>query len=196
MWTVSFHETYSHQQKVLTENFRLPSSWDLLPRFLHLYIKKFCCWRPLNLTLSDLFISRQDFQSFGDTFTPVNDKALQMFSFKTSSVMSAGRGFNSIVSLLLLWEFAIAFQLYNPCQYMWIKFFTLPQLSYFDKKSVNFSSRLLNLGSISLTKLELIICKFLNELFFTHILILTSSQNSTKKNVFYCLHVFLIDSYN
>ena len=89
--------------KSLPENLRLLSSWDLLSRFLLLYMIEFCCLRHLNLTmtLSDLFIRWQACKSFGTIFTPVNDKALQTFSSKTSSVMSAGTGFNSVVSLLL-----------------------------------------------------------------------------------------------
>ena len=92
--------------KSLPENFRLLSSWDLLPRFLRLYITEFFCLRHLNLTitLSVLFIRWQACKSFGTTFTPVNDKGLQMFSSKTSSVTSAGTWFNSIVSLLLCWN--------------------------------------------------------------------------------------------
>ena len=67
--------------KSLPENFRLLSSWDLLPRFLRLYITEFFCLRHLNLTitLSVLFIQWQACKSFGTTFTPVNDNALQMF---------------------------------------------------------------------------------------------------------------------
>ena len=78
----------------LPENFRLLSSWDLLPRFSCLYITEFFCLQHLNLTitLSVLFIRWQACKSFGTTFTPVNDKALQMFSSKTSSVISAGTG--------------------------------------------------------------------------------------------------------
>ena len=95
--------------KTLPENFRFLSSWDLLPRFLHLYMTEFFCLQHLNLTitLSDLFIRWQACKSFGTTFTPVNDKALQMFSSKISSVISAGTAFNSIVSLLY-WEFVTA----------------------------------------------------------------------------------------
>ena len=93
--------------KSLPENFRLLSSRDLWSRFLRLYITEFLCLRHLNLTitLSALFIRWQACKSFGTTFTPVNDKALQMFSPKTSSVISAGTGFSSIVSFLLYWEF-------------------------------------------------------------------------------------------
>ena len=74
--------------KSLPENFRLLSSWDLLPRFLRLYITEFFCLWHLNLTitLSVLFIRWQACKSFGTMFTPVNDKALQMFSSNTSSV--------------------------------------------------------------------------------------------------------------
>ena len=86
--------------KRLTENFRLLSSWDLLLRFLRLYITEFFCLQHLNLTitLSHLFIRWQACKSFGTTFTSVNDKALQMFSSKTSSGMSAGTG-STLLSL-------------------------------------------------------------------------------------------------
>ena len=96
--------------KSLLENFRLLSFRDLLARFLRLYITEFFCLRHLNLTitLSDLFIQWQACKSFGTTFAPVNDKIFQTFSSKTSSVMSAGTGFNSIALLLLCWEFATA----------------------------------------------------------------------------------------
>ena len=71
---------------------------------------EFFCLRHLNLTmtLSNLFIRWQVWKSFGTTFTPVNDKALQTFCSKTSSVMSEGTGFNSIASLLIYWEFTKA----------------------------------------------------------------------------------------
>ena len=150
--------------KSLQENFRLLSSWDLLPRFLRLYITEFFCLRHLNLTitLSVLFIRWQVCKSFGTTFTPVNDKALQMFSSETSSVMSAGTGFNSIVSLLLYWEFVTA--LLSSCIFLVRKwelnvlycYNSELTLSYFVKKSLNFSSRLLSFMLMSLTKLELI----------------------------------------
>ena len=59
--------------KSLPENFRLLSSWDLLPRFLRLYITEFFCLRHLNLniTLSVLFTRWQACKSFGTTFTNV-----------------------------------------------------------------------------------------------------------------------------
>ena len=78
--------------KSLPENVRLVIYWDLLPRFLRLYITEFFYLRHLNstITLSVLFIRWQTCKSFGTTFTPVNDKALQMLSPKTSSVISAG----------------------------------------------------------------------------------------------------------
>ena len=163
----------------LLENFRLLSSLDLLHRFLRLYITEFFCLQHLNLTitLSVLFIRWQVCKSFGTTFTPVNDKALQMFSSKTSSVISAGTGFSSIVSLLLYWEFVTA--LHSSCIILvskWeLNFFHCCNseliLSYFDKKPLSFSSRLLSFEA------RVNICKFLNELFFDHILILTLSQN-------------------
>ena len=165
--------------KSLPENFRLLSSWDLLSTFFHLYITEFFCLQHLNLTitLSVLFFRCQACKSFGTTFTPVNDKAWQMFSSKTSSVISAGTGFNSIVSLLLYWEFVTA--LHSSCMILvskWELFFfhccnSELTLSYFDKKPLNFSSRLLSFEA------RVYICKFLNELFFNHILILTSRQN-------------------
>ena len=91
------------------EDFRLLKSlgsWELSPRFLRLYILEFFRLRHLNLTMTlcDLFIRWQACKTFGTTFTPVNDKVLQKFSSKTSSVMSAGTGFNSIDSRLLYWE--------------------------------------------------------------------------------------------
>ena len=69
--------------KSLPENFRLLSSWDLLSKFLCLYIPELFCLRHLNLTitLSDLFVRWQACKSFGTTFTPVNDKALQTYIF-------------------------------------------------------------------------------------------------------------------
>ena len=147
--------------KSLPENFRLLSSWDLLPRFLRLYRTEFFCLRHLNMTitLSVLFIWWQACKSFG-TFTPVNDKALQMFSSKRSSVISAGTGFNSIVSLY--WEFVTALcSSYVILVGKWeLNFWhccnSQLTLSYFDKKSLNFSSRLLSFVLMSLMKLELI----------------------------------------
>ena len=53
--------------KSLPENFRLLSSWDLLPRFLRLYITEFFCLQHLNLTitLSVFFIQLQACKWFG-----------------------------------------------------------------------------------------------------------------------------------
>ena len=78
--------------KSLPENYRLLSSWDLLSRFLRLYLTYFFCLWHLNwtITLSVLFIWWHAYKSFGTMFTPVNGKALQMFSLKTSSVISGG----------------------------------------------------------------------------------------------------------
>ena len=170
--------------KLFPENFRLLSSWDLLPRVLLLYITDFCCVRHLNLTitLSVLSIRWQTYKSFGTMFTPVNDKVLQMFSPKTSSVISEDTGFNSIVSLLLYWEFFKALR--SSCIIL-IRKWELSflhccnselTLSYFDKKSLNFSSRLLFRSDV-IDEARVNICKFLNKLFFTHSLILTPSQN-------------------
>ena len=91
--------------KYFPENFRLVSSWDLLPRFFAFIHYRIFCLRHLNLTmtLSDLFIRWQAYKSFGTTFTPVNDKALQTLSSKTSSVMSAGTGF-TLLSLFCYYE--------------------------------------------------------------------------------------------
>ena len=146
------------------KTFRLPSSWDLLPRVLRLYIIEFFCLRHLNftMTLSRLFIRWQAYQAFGTTFTSVYDKALQTFSSKTSSVMSAGTWFKSIFSLLLYWEFATALWssciiLVSKCELSFLHCCNSElTLSYFHKKSLNFSSRLLSFILISLTKLELI----------------------------------------
>ena len=147
--------------KSLPENFRLLSFWDLLPRFLLLHITEFFCLQHLNLTitLSDLLIQWQVCTSFGTTFTLVNGKALQMFSSKTYSVMSAGTGFNSIVSLLLYLEFVTALR--SSCVIFVSKwelnflhcYNSELTLSYFDKKSLKFSSRLLSFV-LSLTKLQ------------------------------------------
>ena len=66
--------------KSLPENFRLLSSWDLLPRFLCLYITEFFLLATFKFdSLSVFFIQWQACKSFGTTFTPVNDNALQMF---------------------------------------------------------------------------------------------------------------------
>ena len=148
--------------KTSSRKFRLLRSWNLLPRFLRLYITEFFCLQHLNLTitLSVLFSRWQACKSFGTTFTPVNDKALQMFSSKTSSVISAGTGFNSIVSLY--WEFVTALcSSYIILVGKWeLNFWhccnSQLTLSYFDKKSLNFSARLLSIVLMSLMKLELI----------------------------------------
>ena len=57
--------------KSLPENFKLVSSWDLVPRFLRLYINDCFCLRHLNfaITLSDLFIRLQAYKSSGTTLT-------------------------------------------------------------------------------------------------------------------------------
>ena len=96
--------------KSLPENLKLKSSWDLVPRFLCLYINDCFCLQHLNftITLSDLFIRWQACKSSGTTLTPVSDSALQILSSKTSSWISAGTGFNSIVSRLLYWELVTA----------------------------------------------------------------------------------------
>ena len=130
--------------KSLPENLTFLSSWDWLPRFLNLYIAEIFCLQLLNLTItfSDLFIRWEACKSFGTTFTAVNDKSLKMFSSKTSSVMSVGTGFNSIVSLLLYWQFVTA--LGSSCIILvskWeLKFLHCCNseltLSYFDKRSL------------------------------------------------------------
>ena len=56
--------------------------------------------------LSNLFVQWQACKSLGITFNAVSDNALQMFSSKTSSAISAGTWCNSIVALLLYWELA------------------------------------------------------------------------------------------
>ena len=96
--------------KSLPDNFRFVSSWDLLPRFLRLYMIEFFCLQYLNftITLSDLFIRWQAAKSLGITLTPVSGNALQMFSSKRFSVISVGAGFNSIFSFLLYWELVTA----------------------------------------------------------------------------------------
>ena len=96
--------------KSLPENFKLVSFWDLVPRFLRLYINDCFCLRHLNftITLSDLFIRWQACKSSGTTLTPVSDSALQILSSKTSSWILAGTGFSSIVSRLLYWELVTA----------------------------------------------------------------------------------------
>ena len=129
---------------------------------IYVYTKQnfFACNIWIWLSLSVLFIQWQVCKSFGTTFTPVNDKALQMFSSKTSSVISAGTGFNSIVSLY--WEFVTALcSSYVILVGKWeLNFWhccnSQLTLSYFDKKSLNFSSRLLSFVLMSLMKLELI----------------------------------------
>ena len=130
--------------KSLPENLTFLSSWDWLPRFLNLYIAEIFYLRLLNLTItfSDLFIRWEACNSFGTTFTAVNDKSLKMFSSKTSSVMSVGTGFNSIVSLLLYWQFVTA--LGSSCIILvskWeLQFLHCCNseltLSYFDKRSL------------------------------------------------------------
>ena len=59
--------------KSLSENFKLVSSWDLVPRFLRLYINDCFCLRYLNFTITL------------STLTPVSDSALQILASKTSS---------------------------------------------------------------------------------------------------------------
>ena len=57
-------------KKSLPESLRLLSSWDLLPRFLCLYMIEFFGLQHLNLTmtLSDLFIQWQAWQSLANIF--------------------------------------------------------------------------------------------------------------------------------
>ena len=91
---------------------------------------------------------------------------------------------NSIVSLLLYWEFATplcssCIILVSKCELNILHCCNFELTLYFDQNSLNFSSRLLSFILISLTKLQLI-SKFSNELFFTHIFILTLSQNHIK----------------
>ena len=75
--------------------------------------------------------------------------------------MSAGTEFNSIISLLLYWEFTEAFRysciiLVSKCELNFLYCCKSElTLSYFAKKSLNYSSWLLSFVLISLTKLEL-----------------------------------------
>ena len=95
-----------------------------------------------------------------------NDKALQTFSSRAFSVMLAGTGFNSIVSLLLYWEYATA--LHSNCIILDIRYElnflhccnSELTVSYFDTNSLNISSRLLSFVLMSLMKLELISVSF------------------------------------
>ena len=97
-------------QKVLCvcymEYFMYSSMFCQLNRIF--YIIEFFCLQYLNLTvmLSNLFVQWQACKSLGITFNAVSDNALQMFSSKTSSAISAGTWCNSIVALLLYWELA------------------------------------------------------------------------------------------
>ena len=93
--------------KSLSENFKFESSWDLVPRFVRLYITDCFCLRHLNfiITLSDLFIQWQVCRLSGATLTPISDNALQTLASKASSCISAGTGFTLIISFLLYREF-------------------------------------------------------------------------------------------
>ena len=82
----------------LPGNFKSISFWDLVPRFLRLYIYD-----------SDWpFHAMTSLQILKTKVTPIIHKALQILSFKTPSWISAGIGFNSIVSRLLYWELVTA----------------------------------------------------------------------------------------
>ena len=133
----------------------------------------------LPITLSDLFIQWQVCKLLKTTWTPVSDNALQMFSSKTSSVISAGTGFNSIVSFYWT-DHSVVLQLYDPCQYMGIKFFTLLQIQMnliiFWWESIIIFWQIAQFHVIIIDKAWVDICKFLNELFFTYIFILTLSH--------------------
>ena len=54
-------------------------------------------------------------------------------------------------------------------------------LSYFDKNSLSFSERLFRIDIIDKSWVD--ICKFLNELFFTHIFMLNSVKNHIQINI-------------
>ena len=109
--------TFISKLPSLPKNFKLVSSWDLVPRSLRLYINDCFCLPHLNftITLFDLFIRWQACKFSGTTLTPVSDSALQILSSKTSSWISAGKGFKSIISRLLYWEE----QRYAPTELSW-----------------------------------------------------------------------------
>ena len=147
--------------KSLPKNFKLVSYWDLVPILLRLYIND-CFWlQHLNftITLSDLFIWWQACKSSGTTLTPVSDSALQILSSKTASWISAGTGFNSIVSCLVYWELVTVlhsnwiilvsrreWQLLHCCN-------SEQSSSYFDENSLNLSDKSVSFAFMLLTKL-------------------------------------------
>ena len=96
--------------KNLPKNLKFVSSWDLVPRFLCLYINDCFCLPHLDFTiiLSDLFMWWQASKSSGTTLTSFSDSTLQILSSKTSSWISAGTGLDSVVSCLLYWELVTA----------------------------------------------------------------------------------------
>ena len=96
--------------KNLPKNLKFVSSWDLVPRFLCLYINDCFCLPHLDFTiiLSDLFMWWQASKSSGTTLTSFSDSTLQILSSKTFSWISAGTGLDSVVSCLLYWELVTA----------------------------------------------------------------------------------------
>ena len=96
--------------KSLPGNFEIESSWDLVLRFLCLYMTNCFCLQYLNfiITLPNLFILWQAYRPSGVMSTPVKDNAWKALASKTLSWISAGTGFTSIVSHLLYWEFITA----------------------------------------------------------------------------------------
>ena len=96
---------YTLAYKNLPKNLKFVSSWDLVPRFLCLYINDCFCLPHLDFTiiLSDLFMWWQACKSSGTTLTSFSDSTLQILSSKTSSWIYAGTGLDSIASCLLYW---------------------------------------------------------------------------------------------
>ena len=167
--------------KSLPENIRLLSSWDLLPRFLNLLITEVLCLWHLNLTSLYLFSS-----FVGKHVSHLEQYFLQLTTNPCKCLakgLAAGTGFCSIVSLLLYWEFVTTLRccciiLVSKLELNLLHCYNSElTLSYFEKKSWNFSSRLLSFILMSLTKLELLSVSSWMTLFFTHFLILISSQN-------------------
>ena len=84
--------------KSLPENFRFENSWDLVPRFLRLYMTDCFCLRHLHffITLSDLFILWRACKSSGATLTPVSDNPLQTLASKTTSCIQQAQSLSQL----------------------------------------------------------------------------------------------------
>ena len=81
--------------KSIFENFECESYWNLVTRFLRLYMTECFRLQHLNfiIAMPQLFILWQTFRSSGGTLTRVSHNALQTLASKTSSCILKGTGF-------------------------------------------------------------------------------------------------------